>query len=825
MSERVAFPWSIPLTNRMVLWTVLVACAAGAQASNAEEKARVKARLVADTNALAAGKTFRLGVAFTIDDDWHIYWKHPGQTGQATQVTWKLPDGFKAGPLQYPTPRKFVDKAGIVSYGYENEVLIFAEITPPKDLPAGKKLTLKAGTEWLACKTLCVLGSAELSAELPVAADGASTKPAHEDLFTSAEQAMPVPADKAEHLTITSGTNVDRVRPGDEFKLGVRLDIAKGMHIQSHKPLDEAFVATDLFIGAPDTVVLELPKFPEGKVREVSGMKLSEYAGTVRIMIPARATADLEPGKLTAEAVLVYQVCKDSGVCLPPMSARIEIPIHAAEKGAEVTKANASIFAGQSTDAAKDEQDRQAAATEAAATDAQATDRQAAPAKQQEAAGTGAGSEDLTAAADPGIVLMLVFAFLGGLILNVMPCVLPVISIKIMSFVEQAGEDAKRIFLLGMSFAAGMVAFFLLLGLLAMAVRIGPGWVLQNTLGVVIITTVIFAFALSLFGVFEIQLPGKASSNLASAASKEGPGGAFAKGFFATILGTSCTAPFISTAWSAALAASPPVRLILFLVMGLGMASPYILLSAKPDWMKLLPKPGPWMDGFKQFMGFVLIATALWLLWVLEGHVGPDGLIWMLVFLTVVSLALWMIGRIPATAGKGRWARTTSVAVAILIAGSLGFRYQLDNLPEQEGTTAQVSQAALLGNGDGEGLDYTTIPWQPYEKGLAEKLADEGKVVFVDFTARWCATCQTNKQVVLETDEIRSAMKRLGVIPLKADYTRKDPQLAKELERFDRPGVPLNIVYGPSRPDDPIVLPELLSKDRVLDALNQAAGG
>ncbi len=801
--------------ERKGLSLIVALVAVMAQPVLAEEKPRVKARLLADTSAISPGKPFRLGVEFTIDKTWHIYWKHPGQTGQATMIAWQLPDGFQAADLQYPTPRKFVDKAGIVSYGYEDSALLLAEITPPKDLPAGKKVTLKASAEWLACKTLCVLGSADLSIELPVAGEGAAAKAANTDRFDEAVANLPVPADQAKHLDIRAGADVDRVRPGDEFTIGVRLDLASGMHIQSHKPLDEAFIATDLFIGAPDTLALKLPEFPEGKIREVSGMKLSEYAGTVVVKVPVRATADVKPGTLTAEAVLIYQVCKDNGVCLPPMSAKIEIPIRAAKEGTAVKPANAAIFKGTP-------------ATTTRVPSAEAPDASpaaTAQAGQQGMDQSGEAQAGDTATADPGLLLMLVFAFLGGLILNVMPCVLPVISIKIMSFVEQAGEDNKRVFLLGMSFAVGMLAFFLLLGLLAMAVRIGPGWVLQSTLGVVIITTVIFAFALSLFGVFEIQLPGSASSNLASAASKEGPGGAFAKGFFATILGTSCTAPFISTAWSAALAASPPVRLILFLVMGFGMACPYILLSAKPDWMKLLPKPGPWMDGFKQFMGFVLIATALWLLWVLEGHVGPTGLIWMLAFLTVVALALWMIGRVPATAGKWRSIRTTAMAVVIVIAGSYGFHYQLEHLPEQEASASTGSQLAPFGDGGGERLDYDQgIPWQPYEQGLAEKLAAEGKVVFVDYTARWCATCQTNKQVVLETDEIRSLMKRLDVVPIKADYTRKDPQLAKDLERFDRPGVPLNLVYGPKNHDDPIVLPELLSKGGVIDALKQAAG-
>lgn len=612
---------------------------------------------------------------------------------------------------------------------------------------------------------------------------------------------------KVEHVRVEAGLNVDGVRPGDRFEIGVRVTIEKGWHVQSHKPLDEGLIATDLIMGGPDVLSLSPPVFPPGRVNKRAGAKVSEYQGTVLIRVPARATADLKPGSVPLEGVLILQLCNDAGSCLPPRNISVVVPVRGVAAGASVSPANSEWFAGIDSSSGEAES---AGSASTATRDDSATPGDTATRGDTASAGEG------ERAAPRGLGYLLLLAFLAGLILNIMPCVLPVVSIKVLSFVQQAGEDPRRVLLLGLSFAAGMLAFFAGLGVLAMAVPIGPGFLLQRPAGVIILTAVMFGLALSLFGVFELSLPGRAATGLGSASSKEGPAGAFAKGFLATILGTSCTAPILSGVWMSALTASSPIRLLVFMTMGLGMACPYILLSAKPGWMRFLPRPGAWMDTFKQAMGFVMLATALWLVWVLGSQVGSDGLAWSLVFLTVLALGLWLIGRVPPTAGSVRWGATHAIAVAVVAAGGL---WMWPRMTTRAATTGPaVSQADLLS----KKLDYSdAIPWQPYSPGRADSLAKDGRIVYVDYTARWCVTCLSNKLAVLETAEVRKEMARLDVIPLKADFTNGDPLIAEELERFQRKGVPLNLVYAPGL-DKPIKLPELLTRSIVLDSLRRA---
>jgi len=793
----------------------LAARAAGEGDGPAKPPANVKAQLIADVTAVVPGKPFNLGVRFEIQREWHIYWKYSGDTGRSTEVKWKLPAGFEASPLIWPAPVKIVDPGDLLSYAYEERVLLWSEVRPPKDLKGGDKVALAADVSWLACKTLCVPGSTSVSLELPVVAASDASKAAHADIFAAARARVPIPSEKASRFGVRTGLNVDRVRPGDRFEVGVRLTVEKGWHVQSNRPLEEGMIATDLFLAPPDVIALERPVFPPGKVKSFGeGLRLSVYEGDALIRIPARATADLKPGPLVIEGVLVAQICSDEGLCLRPQYIAVQIPVIGAAARATVTPADQGVFSGGQ---AMIEPPHQAAG---APPGGQAAVLPVVPSEARPAT-SASGDAAATSVPPRSLVYLLFAAFLAGPILNVMPCVLPVVSIKILSFVQQAGEESRRILILGLSFALGMMIFFWGLGLLAVVVPVSPGSALRHPIGVIILTTVIFAFALSLFGVFEIRLPGRAAATLGSAATREGPFGALAKGFLATVLGTSCTAPVVSTVWVSALAASAPTRLLIFTSMGLGMAGPYLILSAKPGWLRFIPKPGAWMDAFKQFMGFIMLATALWLLWVLGGQVGSDGIVWTLCFLTCVAMGLWLIGRIGYGATPRRWLGTYAASIVIM---TLGGYWTLGNAvakPVAHDVGGVATNDPRLAD-----LDYSqSIPWQLYRPGLAEALAKDGRVVYVDYTARWCATCQSNKRLVLETAGIRSLRGELNVVPLKADFTNGGADIERDLARFNRPSVPLNLVYGPGHAVHPIVLPELLTAERVSQALRAAAEG
>ena len=417
--------------------------------------------------------------------------------------------------------------------------------------------------------------------------------------------------------------------------------------------------------------------------------------------------------------------------------------------------------------------------------------------------------------------------FLGGLILNIMPCVLPVISIKILSFVQQADEEPKRVFQLGLVFSAGIILSFwvLAIGILGLqqATETTRGWgaFFQVPAFVLSMIVVMFVFSLSLFGVFEVVLPGTASSKLAGAADREGFNGAFMKGVLATLLATPCTAPLLAPAIAYALAQPFIVVFAVFTSVGLGMASPYILLTARPAWMKHMPKPGNWMVTFKQFMGFLLIGTVVWLLWVVGGLLGESGVVWTVAFLAFLAMAAWIYGKSQFSPNSGRKALAYVLALAIAAGG--GWFAMGRYTPEEPIRVAAPTNAdeveALVDSIDWSG-DH--VPWIAFSKGLPEQLAAAGHTVYVDYTAKWCLTCQANKKLVFSSDEVLKKMQALGVVPIKADYTRYDEDIAADLKRFGRDAVPLNIIVPADKPQQPIELPVVLTPGLVLERLEQA---
>jgi thiol:disulfide interchange protein/DsbC/DsbD-like thiol-disulfide interchange protein len=401
----------------------------------------------------------------------------------------------------------------------------------------------------------------------------------------------------------------------------------------------------------------------------------------------------------------------------------------------------------------------------------------------------------------------LLFGFIGGIILNLMPCVLPVISLKIFGFIQQAGQDRARILRSGLAFIAGIFVWFIGLALVLIAIKTAGGqpvWAAQftNPYFVLIMSAVVLVFALNLFGVFEINLPQWISRRAVAAESAHGDAGSFFQGVFATILATPCTAPFLGTALGFAFTQSAIVILLMFVSIALGMSLPYFLLSAQPAWMKFLPKPGDWMVRVKQLMGFLLIATLLFLLSVLGSQRGVSALIWTCSFLLILSVACWMKGAFITPLAS--LARRSLVFVLMLVLVLGGYWYFIS---EKFASSASPSTSTAATNG--------------WEKFTPERLASElqqNHPVFIDFTAEWCITCKFNESTVLETDAVRSAFAQRQIVKLKADWTNGDAAVTKLLKQFGRPGVPFYVLY-PGSAAQPIVFPELLTKNIVLEKL------
>lgn len=412
----------------------------------------------------------------------------------------------------------------------------------------------------------------------------------------------------------------------------------------------------------------------------------------------------------------------------------------------------------------------------------------------------------------------LFFAFIGGLILNIMPCVLPVIALKILGFVRQSGSHASETRKLGLIYGLGVWFSFLVLAGMVVGVKKAAGiasWGMQfgNPVFLVILTTLILLVALSLFGVFEINLGGGAMDAAGELASKEGPSGAFFNGMLAVALATPCTAPFLAPALGYAFTADTLTVVLVFSAVAFGLASPYVILSWKPEWLRFLPRPGNWMVHFKIAMGFPMLATALWLYTLSAKHFGEGGPLWLGLFLIGIALSTWVWGEF---AQRGRKHQTVAAVVAIALAG-VAYGGTLENelrwrTPRQASPRTGLAMPA----------SPEDIPWQSWSRDAVDAARKSGHPVLVDFTAEWCLTCQLNERSSINIAPVRERLRAIRAISLKGDHTLVPQDITEELQRHGRAGVPLVLVYPKDPGQDPIVLPEVLTPGIVLDALERA---
>jgi thiol:disulfide interchange protein DsbD len=408
--------------------------------------------------------------------------------------------------------------------------------------------------------------------------------------------------------------------------------------------------------------------------------------------------------------------------------------------------------------------------------------------------------------------LALIGALIGGVILNLMPCVFPVLSLKLLSLMQhQRSDDAAHVKHAslrahGGAFAAGVVLCFvllagLLIGLRATGEQLGWGFQLQTPWVIAALTLLFFVIGLNLLGAFEFTFGGAlASSDAAQRLQGDSLGGSFATGVLAVVVAAPCTAPFMGAALGYAVTQPAPVALAVFAVLGIGMALPYVALTWMPALLARLPRPGVWMVRFKQVMAFPMFATCVWLLWVLAQQIGVDALGLVLFGLVLLGMAAWALGLVQGGARRWRWLALAAAPLALYAVFSA----------TRPGATAPQRDLAQAG---------ATHGWQAWSRAEQEAQVAAGKPVFVDFTAAWCVTCQANKRLVLASDAVQQAFAARGVTLMRADWTNRDDAITRELARFNRNGVPLYVLYGRSGQTE--VLPELLTERIVLDALDR----
>ena len=727
------------LSRLLCLLFALTALLSAAE-STAVKKGSVSAQLVSDAAVIEAGRPFTVALRLQHDPHWHSYWIAAG-TGYPTSITWTLPAGFKAGDIQWPTPSILRDSSSkIVGNGYSDEAFLLVEITPPA-LPEFRASENSGQTPG---------GQQAATAQL---APGPEVKLAAvvewlmcEDVCMPGDAKLdikfPTGADQpdARWTKAIADTRAKLPKPATGWNITATHSDTTATLRLSPKP-GTTHQPTDLHFFAADafTDYTQLAK-------------VTMENGTWVLELPLDAAADKNATHLSGVLASANGWAAGAGYG----GLVINIPLSSATATAAPNTANVTPKTPQ------------------------------------------AGSTSLLA--------LLFLAFVGGIILNLMPCVFPVLGIKLLGFVNQSGHDRKKITAHGLVFALGvLLSFWTLAGVLlvlrAGGSQLGWGFQLQSPSFVFAMASFLLIFALNLSGLFEIGL--SATGIGGGLQMQPGFAGSFFTGALATLVATPCSAPFLAPALGAALSLPAFQSFLVFTAIAIGLALPYLLLSIFPQAIKLLPKPGAWMETFKQFMAFPLYATVGWLLWVLAGQTKDDdnALLSIAFGFVFVAMAAWTYGRFGQAHGKASRQMAGRVLAAALLAGGL-----FTGWPK----TAEAAPAGSY-----------QVAWEKWSPEAIAAAQAAGHYVYVDFTARWCATCQTNKAALFHNDAVLAALAKDSVVLLKADWTSRDPKITAELARWNRSAVPFNLIYAPGKPD-PVVLPELLTPDRMLAALAQA---
>lgn len=598
------------------------------------------------------------------------------------------------------------------------------------------------------------------------------------------------------------------LRPGQQGKL-VFVALPEGEYhtypgVVGDDPMSTNFAIVDkagLKIAAPTTdagIITEEP---------VPGLINRYHQGDVTWTMPIEVPADAKLGKQTIRGAIGYQACTSSS-CLVPKALRFEVVINVAPDAPE--NAGATPPTAMTLTSAKFGEVKKLAG------DTKWVDKitPAAVNSRQSDTSVVEGDKDADESAVSPVILedssgaatafpvLLGFALLGGFILNFMPCVLPVVGLKVMSFVQQAGSDRRRAFLLNFSYAAGMMAIFVLLAVLMVVFSMAWGEMFTHPEVRIALIVLMFAMALSYFGVWELPAPGMASSKGAQELQqREGYTGAFFKGMFATVLSTPCSGPFLGGIFALIGGKLPPLQsTIVILVVGLGMAIPYVIMGIWPKLMSWLPKPGPWMETFKEFLAFLFLATVAFFFYTFD----DAEKMWVFVALMGVWFGCWIIGKTPSWHTMQRrmiaWLSGIGVAVAISL---LAFNY-LGPAP-----ASQQTQNELLA-------------WEPYDEARLQELQAEGKTVLVDFSAKWCLSCLVNLGVAIDTKPTAELVEELGVVTMYADWTDRSPEIKAKLDELQSKSIPLLAIYPGNDPARPILLRDLVTQQSVLNALRQA---
>lgn len=749
----------------------------------AAAQGRLGAKADARLTSRVADGVVRAAIEVRIEPGWHLYHDdlgNPEAIGKPTRVEMSGA-GITWSEVRFPKPLK-LDQPGLGTwiYGHEGTIVLYAAGRIEEG--AGGE-DIGAELDGLTCEDLglCIPYGQELTSK--GAGKDALFASFPQDLVLSLTKTATVPDVQAAKVPLVakkdsgkaSARLFSRVKDG-RVRVAIPIDIEEGWHLY-HTELGPPEAT-----GLPTTVTLlgagvewSAVRFPAPLRLDQPGLDTWIYAHEGKIVLHAEGV--LPGGNAVPVGVLLEGLtCEDAGTCIPYKELAVGagrgddkyfadfpddlvIGSSGGEFGSESPGASGGIEPNLGTSAAAGSIDY--------------------------AAVTFPDFEPQTETATHSLVMWLLIAFLAGMILNVMPCVLPVISIKILSFVQQAGEDKRRILALGLAFAAGIVVVFLGLATVAVSLQFGWGEQFQSQTFLVVMIGIVFAFALSLFGVYELGAPLPAGA--ASSMSKEGLPDAFFKGMLATVLATPCSGPFLGSTLTWTLAQPSLTVFAIFLALGLGMALPYVILTANPRLLRILPKPGPWMDTFKQVMGFVLLATVIYLMISLR----QDLLLFTATFLVFVAIGCWWWGRFATFDQSVAKRYATLVFAVLIVAGG-----------------ARISFADFRGLFAVEAAGPAGETWEDFDGERLVRLLESGRSVFVDFTADWCPNCKWNEKFVYDDDEVRELFVAKQVIRMKADITHDSPEtdvIERLMVGLGAHSIPFMALFPSDRPFEPHV--------------------
>ncbi len=697
-----------------------------------------RAELLAETSSIQPGEPFTVGLNLSPDPGWHTYWINPGDAGKPAKLNWDAPQGLEFSELKFPAPG-FVPFMTMMSYGYNEPTLLLVDVTQTEPL-SGEALLIKARASWLVCDDqVCIPERANLELEIPISNGDGSNSSSEEwrtDAFAKARALQP---QTAEWPAVFS-------RSGDN----IIFDIATPLSLEQ---------ASNLYL------------FPEaaGMIDHTAEQQVGLWNDRVRVSVP------------TGPRVARYE---ETGLVL--------------SVDMENAPRQTFSFMAQRADEADEAEDAGDAAPAGFSSTPWGGGGHAVAGSSTADSGTGAGSGG--AATGPSLLQAIGFAILGGLILNLMPCVLPILSLKALGVAQMAGEKPAVARNAGLQFLAGVLASFLILAALIIALRgagqaVGWAFHMQNPLIVAILALIMVAVGLNLLGVFEVN----AGAGALGGKATQGKAGEFFTGVLAVLVATPCTAPFMAPALGYALLQPPAVTVGVFLALGLGFALPYFVVAFMPDAQRLLPRPGAWMVSFRQALAFPMFATAIWLFWVLGNQAGINALT--LALISALALGLGTFG----------WRRRTgeSYSRPWRVASAAGLAVVLLSLWAVPRAVVQTGGAPAV---SGE-IAYS-------QAGL-EELRSQQEPVFAYFTADWCITCKVNENIALKSDAVREFFSREGVQVMVGDWTNEDPEITEVLQRHGRAGVPLYLYFKPGTAEA-LVLPQLLTPDMVIKAIENA---